>query len=878
MTDANFRDLVEEVKIRTDIVQVISSRIQLNKSNKALCPFHEETIPSFSVNPRGQYFYCFGCGKGGDVFRFLELYYNKPFMEVLTELTDQAGMSLTKLSIEEKNQIKEIRGIEDILTETAKFYHNSLTTKVKEYLTKERNFNEETISRFRIGYANGGLRKYLTEKCSFSIDLCLKAGVLKKMGESKNQTIYDYFINRVVFPNLKNGRAVYLTGRSLNDQQPKYLHLPSEIKYLYKEDDLHNNEVIITEGIPDCLSATQAGYNAVAVFSALNFKKEFIPKFSRCEKIYICLDSDETGKEGALKIAGHFGEKAKIVELPKESDVNDYLKSHTKEEFASLLQKAKHFIKYHLYKIPTDIDRTELPKLLTPVLKTLATMNKATAEAYLNHEIKPRFKLKNVEIDGYRDLIKEYRNESNNTTSNKQVSKSDAQPNPTACFDGLIDLVEHNGNPVFLVKDGEELKIITQYEKDGRLYVPPPVESLPWLLPRGNEVIKVYGIEKSLPLDVAGNALYDDLILHHKESSELPAEEYYDLLVAWDLHTYLFESFQYSPIICLFAVPERGKSRTGKGMINIAYRGIHVESLRDPYIVRVASNLNASMFFDVKDIWRKAERNQSEDVLLHRFEKGAQVPRVLYPERGAHKDIVYYTIFGPTIIATNESIHNILETRAIQINMPDTRKIFNNDITQEYALPLKERLVAFRARYMGKSLPEITNPVPGRLGNIVKPLMQMILLVRPERKKAFIKLIKRIESDRLSEKSETFEAQIISTVALLENQVSGNILPIKSITDEYNTDKLEKFKISYHKVGRKLKSMGFSKTKTGNGASAIIWDSEKIMRLQESYGLKITSETSEIPETPVNEQDISDVTDVSDVFRNTSEELFGYGK
>ena len=95
---------------------------------------------------------------------------------------------------------------------------------------------------------------------------------------------------------------------------------------------------------------------------------------------------------------------------------------------------------------------------------------------------------------------------------------------------------------------------------------------------------------------------------------------FYRLLASWVLHTYLTEHVKYSPIVCLYAVPERGKSRTGKGMIYVAYRGIHVESMRDAYIVRVAHDLHASIFFDVKDIWRKAEKNGSEDVLLHRFE------------------------------------------------------------------------------------------------------------------------------------------------------------------------------------------------------------------------------------------------------------------
>lgn len=125
MIDYDLRSMIERVREQTDIVEVIGSHISLNCSNKCLCPLHQEKTPSFSVNPKGQYFHCFGCGVGGDVFKFLELYENKPFMEVLSELAQQAGIPLTSLTPEDRGRIREGRQIEDILTETAGFYHES---------------------------------------------------------------------------------------------------------------------------------------------------------------------------------------------------------------------------------------------------------------------------------------------------------------------------------------------------------------------------------------------------------------------------------------------------------------------------------------------------------------------------------------------------------------------------------------------------------------------------------------------------------------------------------------------------------------------------------------------------------------------------------
>jgi len=107
------------------------------------------------------------------------------------------------------------------------------------------------------------------------------------------------------------------------------------------------------------------------------------------------------------------------------------------------------------------------------------------------------------------------------------------------------------------------------------------------------------------------------------------------------------------------------------------------------------------------NIWKKAEKSGSEDILLHRYEKGAVVARVLYPEKGAFKDTIYYEIFGPTIIATNENIHKILETRAIPIKMPQARRQFENEVKPENSRELKERLIAFKAKHQNESLANI---------------------------------------------------------------------------------------------------------------------------------------------------------------------------
>ncbi|MFH1900840.1 MAG: hypothetical protein ABIK26_01155 [Candidatus Omnitrophota bacterium] len=427
-----------------------------------------------------------------------------------------------------------------------------------------------------------------------------------------------------------------------------------------------------------------------------------------------------------------------------------------------------------------------------------------------------------------------------------EAKNKEDKPIYTAHFDGLVDIVEFNSLPAFLVKEDGNLSILPKIRKNNKIFIPPPKKQIPWLLPRGEAILDFFSNDVVLGNEKANSILYDDLLNYHKGISELPSEEYYDLIVAWDFHTYHLEPSRYSPIICLFAVPERGKTRTGQGMIYVAYRSIHLESLRDAYLVRVANDLRATLFFDVRDIWRKAEHNGTEDILLHRFERGAKVPRVLHPDRGAHRDMVYYSVFGATIISTNEGVHRILETRAIQINMPESNRRFENDVTPEFALSLKERLVAFKARHLGEKFQDIIKPASGRLGDILKPLQQIICLVKPEKEKSFLKLAKALEKGRLMEKADTLEAQILDEVIKHKEDTINGALPVKKITDALNDGKQEKFQFSYQRIGRRLAAMGFRKAKTRDGASAIIWDEKSIELMKGKYGLKETSVSSEM--------------------------------
>ncbi len=601
----------------------------------------------------------------------------------------------------------------------------------------------------------------------------------------------------------------------------KYLYPSGANITLYPLENLKkNDELILCEGELDALTLESFEFSAITAGGVTAFKKQFIPLL-KDKKITICFDTDSAGQEGAKRVSEMLataGIETYILTLPEMQDgkdIGDYFKlGHTADEFSILLRSA------------------------SPV------------------EVSSQF---------------------NDTESQEPVEKKNDKKEVkfSANFPNLIDLAQLDGKTVYLIKEPNgEIKVTNLYQIGDKTLLPPPIDKLPYLLPRAKEVLRY--LERHKELDCLEDVvLYDRLLEHHRSVSELPDDLYYDLQVCWDFHTYLYENANYSPILSFFADADKGKSRTCKGMIYVAKRGVRVETVSDAHIIRMAQDVGASIFFDCMDLWKEVERAGSRDVILNRFERGMKVPRVLYPDKGAFKDTVYYDIFGPTLIATNEPIHQILETRAIPIIMQASQKRFDKEVTPESALELKEQLVAWRAAHFGIILPDVNKLVNFRMGDILRPLHQIIKIVNPEREKVFLQLVKKLEEERLGEKAETLEAEIIYTMGVLKDMKDSAGVPyfqhgkiaIKDITDSLNNKRTEREKLTYQLVGRRLKALGFKKGTTSdrNSASAVYWDSGKVDNLKRTYGLLgKTSVMSETSEKASYSEALTDVSDVSD--------------
>ncbi|MEE8550189.1 MAG: hypothetical protein V3T08_02930 [Gemmatimonadota bacterium] len=398
----------------------------------------------------------------------------------------------------------------------------------------------------------------------------------------------------------------------------------------------------------------------------------------------------------------------------------------------------------------------------------------------------------------------------------------------SARFPGLIDIVDNDGEPSFLVMVEGLPECVAEWH--GKR--PPPRDGLPFLLPRLQAVMGAYS-------DDTDDALFADLVDYFAAVSELPSDAHRLLLAAWTAHTYLMERWDYSPILLLFAVPERGKSRTGKAVAYASYRGLHSETIREPILFRWSHDLGATLFLDVRDIWRKAEKQGADDILLQRFERGAKVGRVLWPDRGPFRDTRYYEVFGATVIATNEAADHILDSRAITINMPDADREFPEPVTRQAGLLLRERLVAFRARHLEAELPNTPRLTHGRLSDIIHPLATIVELMAPQHLEAFRALVGTIETARLADKSTTIEARIIEAMLGLGDKVEGGKLGVQAITVAINEGQSERYRRGTRSVGWKLTALGLTRARFSDGTRAVEYDPEQLARLAAHYGVHV---------------------------------------
>ena len=369
-------DLIEEVRMKNDIVDVISGYVKLQKKGSSyfgLCPFHNEKSPSFSVSRQKQMYYCFGCGAGGNVFTFIMEYENFTFVEALKMLAERAGVELPEM--EYSKEAKEKADLRATLLEinklAAKYFYAQLKSQsgsVGYQYLKKRGLSEETITAFGLGYSNkysDDLYRYLKTK-GYSDTLLAKAGLISI---DEKHGVYDKFWNRVMFPIMDvNNHVIGFGGRVMGDAKPKYLNSP-ETEVFDKSRNLYGlnrartsrkSYFLICEGYMDVISLHQAGFtNAVASLgTALTTGHASLIK-RYVNEVYLTYDSDEAGTKAALRaipILREAGISAKIIRMEPYKDPDEFIKNRGAEAFEERIAKARNGFMFSIEVLEKQFD------------------------------------------------------------------------------------------------------------------------------------------------------------------------------------------------------------------------------------------------------------------------------------------------------------------------------------------------------------------------------------------------------------------------------------------------------------------------------------------------------------------------------------------
>ncbi|MBQ6807053.1 MAG: DNA primase [Lachnospiraceae bacterium] len=369
-------ELVEEVRAKNDIVDVISGYVRIQKKGSSyfgLCPFHNEKSPSFSVSPGKQMYYCFGCGAGGNVFTFVMEYENYTFQEAIKELAGRAGVALPELEYSEEVKKRESKRAKllEVNKEAAKYFYYLLRApqgKIGYQYLSGRELSEETMKKFGLGFANvtsNDLVAYLRSK-GYTDDVIQEAGLASF---DEKYGMHDKFWNRVMFPIQDiNHRVIGFGGRVMGDAKPKYLNSP-ETMIFDKSRNLYGlnfartsrkNNIILCEGYMDVIALHQAGFTQAVASLGTAFtvgQANLLRRYT--EEVLLAYDSDGAGTNAALRaisILKETGLRGKVINMAPYKDPDEFIKANGAEAYQERIDKAENSFFFELRILEKDYD------------------------------------------------------------------------------------------------------------------------------------------------------------------------------------------------------------------------------------------------------------------------------------------------------------------------------------------------------------------------------------------------------------------------------------------------------------------------------------------------------------------------------------------
>ena len=403
-------ELKEEIRSANDIVDVVSQYVTLKRSGRnyfGLCPFHKEKSPYFSVSPDRQYFHCFGCHKGGDVFTFLSEVERISFKEALEQLAERAHIALP---VDENPEFNKNQYLKDrmykVNAEATKFYHERLYTpvaKIAQDYVKKRKLDNKTLKSFKIGYSGeyNDLYKHL-KQVGFKDEEILATGLVNRTDRGE---FVDRFRRRLMFPIMEvNGKVIAFGGRKLDDQDKtggKYINsnenlIYSKKKHLFglnlaKQSD--SKKIILVEGYMDAISLYQRGFDNVVASLGTALTDEqgrLLRKY--CEQVILSYDSDGAGQTAILRgleVLEKQGCDARVLQMEGAKDPDEYVIKYGSAKFSMLVENAISLVEFKIkmlkqkYNLENAKDKIKFLKEITKVLSNVD--NKIEREIYIDN-------------------------------------------------------------------------------------------------------------------------------------------------------------------------------------------------------------------------------------------------------------------------------------------------------------------------------------------------------------------------------------------------------------------------------------------------------------------------------------------------------------
>ena len=415
-------DTIEAVKERVDIVDVITEYVVLRKRGKdyvGLCPFHGEKTASFTVSPGKQLYYCFGCGAGGNSFKFLMELGKNSFADVVLNLAQRYQIPVKTLAPEQQEKFQKELSLREqlyeILAVTTQFYQHALHQPSGEeawhYLRHERQFSEAIIQRFQLGYAPGGwetLYHYLIEQKRYPVTLVEQAGLVQL--RSSGNGYYDRFRNRLMIPiHDPQGRVIGFGSRTLTNEEPKYLNSPEtplfdKGKTLFALDKAKENlgseeRAVLVEGYFDAIALHAAGIKTAIAALGTAFSQaqlKLLLRYDHSNQVIFNFDADAAGEKAAQRAIGEIESliasgqvQLRILQLPAGKDADEFLKSapDAVDQYRKLLQAAPLWFDWQIQQLLKNADLKQADQFQAVSQKMVQLLGKIEAQTLRDHYV-----------------------------------------------------------------------------------------------------------------------------------------------------------------------------------------------------------------------------------------------------------------------------------------------------------------------------------------------------------------------------------------------------------------------------------------------------------------------------------------------------------